>query len=447
MLRKLVKIFLAAILIVAIINMNVLQDFHIVEAATQLPENQKIEQLSVTALGKKKNNHYGQFLIDVGNRKGTLLIRIDPPKTAWNIQWVNWSISKPTAVNFHMHVEKDLENLPYHSAFYFSAVYEGFESSHGIPSKISQESGTLRRGLMKFSGYSNPPTYYAAMAIYLPEKYNNDGVYLLSGDQYALKEPGQVKAYFYQNVDVVAEAMEQVKEEGTFPLLQKVMWGKTELKKGQLGKVTVLKETPLLKKTSDGNYEKVRYLKPGEEYRVYRYNKDGQGYYGVGGGGFIKKDASAIKYETPSKKNLRLVEVMHGDGSDSFSSVYEIPEKENIWAKKIDEYKDIFPDGSTFYTSIYGFTVMPDSADWHIWHYLQEESYGFGIDDISRDPQIAAKVLTRLGVYKGKAETLENEIIRLSKVSISTGKLDNLQLKHEDGSVTIYWGKDNNYFR
>lgn len=69
-----------------------------------------------------------------------------------------------------------------------------------------------------------------------------------------------------------------------------------------------------------------------------------------------------IKYKIPSKKNLRLVEVMHSDGFESYSSFYEIPEKENIWAKKIDEYKDIFPEGSTFYTSIYGFTVMPNSA-------------------------------------------------------------------------------------
>lgn len=55
--------------------------------------------------------------------------------------------------------------------------------------------------------------------------------------------------------------------------------------------------------------------------------------------------------------------------------------------------------------------------------------------------------IQRIGVYKGKEETLENEIIRLSKVSLTTSKLDNLQLKHENGPVTIYWGKDNNYFR
>jgi len=438
MLRKVVKTLLIVLLFIAM-NLGTRQEAQVVEAKSKLPDNHMIEQLRVTAVGKKKDNHYGQFLIDVGNRKGTLLIRIDPPKTAWNIQWVNWSISKTLGANIHMQTEKDLEKLPYHPAFYFSSIYEGYESSHGTPDKLSQESGTKRRGLMKFSGHSNPPTYYLGMAIYLPEKYNNDGVYLLNGDQYALKEPGQVKAYFFPNVDVVGEAMEKVKDGGMFPLLQKVMWGKTELRKGQLGKVTVVKETPLLKKTSNGRYEKIRNLKPGEEYRVYQYIKDGPGYYGVGGSGFIEKNTTKIKYETPSKKNLRLVDIANGDGWEPYSSLYEIPEKENIWAKKIDEYKDIFPEGSTFYTSINGFTVMPNLADLNIWHYLQEKIYGFSIYDIERDPQIAAKFLTRLGVYKGKEETLKNEIIRLSKNRISSSKLDNLRLEHEDGSVTIYW--------
>jgi len=418
-------------------NLGTTQEGQVVEAKSKLPDNHMIEQLHVTVAGTKKNNLYNQYLIDVGNRKGTLLIRIDPPKIAWNIDWVNWSITKPTAVNYEMYTEKDFGNARSRSSFSFSADYEGYDITHGTPSKLSQESGTKRWGLMKFSGFSNPPTYYAGLAIYLPEKYNSDGVYLFNGN--GLKEPGQVKAYFFPNVDVVGEAMEKVKDGGTFPLLQKVMWGKTELRKGQLGKVTVVKETPLLKKTSNGRYEKIRNLKPGEEYRVYQYSKDGPGYYGVGGSGFIEKNTAKIKYETPSKKNLRLVDISNGDGWEPYSSIYEIPEKENIWAKKIDEYKDIFPEGSTFNTSIYGFSVMPNSADWNIWHNLQEEIYGFSIYEIERDPQIAAKVLTRLGVYKGKEETLKNEIIRLSKNSISTSKLDNLRLEHEDGSVTIYW--------
>lgn len=86
----------------------------------------------------------------------------------------------------------------------------------------------------------------------------------------------------------------------------KVMWGKTELKIGQLGKVTILSNTSLWKLESDGSLKKVRDLKRGEEYRVYSYKSIHGGLYGVGAGAFVQKNAS-IKYETPSKVKLRLL--------------------------------------------------------------------------------------------------------------------------------------------
>ncbi|MBS4190364.1 hypothetical protein KHA94_09135 [Bacillus sp. FJAT-49705] len=101
---------------------------------------------------------------------------------------------------------------------------------------------------------------------------------------------------------------------------QKVMWGKTELKPGQIGKVTILKSTTLFK-VEDGTsgpvtYDPVRELKPGEEYRVYG-TKTIQGYaplYDVGGGfyvvqsdGYGGRNIGHLKYETPSKAKLSLV--------------------------------------------------------------------------------------------------------------------------------------------
>lgn len=41
----------------------------------------------------------------------------------------------------------------------------------------------------------------------------------------------------------------------------KVMWGKTELKQGQIGKVTILADTNLVKVGSNGSLNKVRTLK------------------------------------------------------------------------------------------------------------------------------------------------------------------------------------------
>jgi len=90
----------------------------------------------------------------------------------------------------------------------------------------------------------------------------------------------------------------------------KVMWDNMELKKGQIGRVTVLKETNLLL-ISEFNGEggsAVRTLKPGEVYRVYSF-KTPHGYvpmYAVGDKHYVMKDTD-VKYETPSKAKLALV--------------------------------------------------------------------------------------------------------------------------------------------
>jgi len=85
-----------------------------------------------------------------------------------------------------------------------------------------------------------------------------------------------------------------------------VMWGKTELKVGQIGKVTILSDINLVKLQSNGSLSTVRSLKKGEEYRVYSYKTNYGGLYGVGGGSFVQKKSN-IKYETPSKSKLALL--------------------------------------------------------------------------------------------------------------------------------------------
>lgn len=85
-----------------------------------------------------------------------------------------------------------------------------------------------------------------------------------------------------------------------------VMWGKTELKLGQIGKVTINSRTVLYKLEKDNTLTKVRDLKAGEEFRVYSYKSMEGGLYGVGGGNFIYK-SPVVKYETPSKSKLALL--------------------------------------------------------------------------------------------------------------------------------------------
>ena len=84
------------------------------------------------------------------------------------------------------------------------------------------------------------------------------------------------------------------------------MWGKTELKPGQLGKVTILQDTNLVKLESNGTLTTLRKMEKGEEYRVYSYKSNHGGLYGVGGGSFVQKDIK-VKYETPSKVKLALL--------------------------------------------------------------------------------------------------------------------------------------------
>jgi len=311
MFKKISKIVLAGALSLGLIGGAVIgEEPFKVEAVTQkvLPDNHTIEQLEVKWLN---DNSHG-FSIDVGDRKGTLLIRVERPKKEWDIQWINWSIQKPTAVSFHLQTELDTQKHSKPAPISFGITYERYLKDRGFPDKWDKEAGILKSGLMKFSDFS-APNYYAGLSIYLTEKYNKDGVYWFGGNGSALREAGQVKAYFYPNQDVVVESYNRIKTGGTFPLMNKVMWGKTELWKGQLGKVTVQKPTSLWKYLDDGKLEKVRDLKQGDEFRVYRYLDVQNGLYGVGAGMYVMKEPLSILYETPSKRNLRLVRIMHGE--------------------------------------------------------------------------------------------------------------------------------------
>ncbi|MFY4773611.1 DUF3298 and DUF4163 domain-containing protein [Metabacillus sp. RGM 3146] len=73
-------------------------------------------------------------------------------------------------------------------------------------------------------------------------------------------------------------------------------WGSGELKKGQIGKVTALADAAIYTK-SGSSWSQVYKMKKGQVSRVYT-NRDG--FYGLGGGKFVKS-SSAVKYETPSK--------------------------------------------------------------------------------------------------------------------------------------------------
>ncbi|TCJ00465.1 N-acetylmuramoyl-L-alanine amidase [Cytobacillus praedii] len=86
--------------------------------------------------------------------------------------------------------------------------------------------------------------------------------------------------------------------------LAKLMWGKTEFKKGQIGRVTILKPINLWTDNEEGKLEMVRILQPDDQFRVYGYRDKHGGQYDVGGGNWVTKMDGYIKYETPSKALL-----------------------------------------------------------------------------------------------------------------------------------------------
>ena len=106
----------------------------------------------------------------------------------------------------------------------------------------------------------------------------------------------------------------------------KVMWGKTELKHGQIGKVTILSNTPLVKQNSDGSLYTERTLKKGDEFRVYQYKGHHGGLYGVGASSFVQKSDAKVKYETPSKSKLEQVKVI----KDNIKSTLTTSAEKNV---------------------------------------------------------------------------------------------------------------------
>ncbi len=93
-----------------------------------------------------------------------------------------------------------------------------------------------------------------------------------------------------------------------------VPWGKTILIPTQIGKVTLLKDSPLYKLSSDGKLLPGGSRVKGSEFRVYQYQDVHGGLYGLGAGLFIMKDPAAVKYETPSThKKMQLARVVFFD--------------------------------------------------------------------------------------------------------------------------------------
>jgi len=163
----------------------------------------------------------------------------------------------------------------------------------------------------------------------------------------------------------------------------KVMWGKTELKKGQIGKVTVLSNVNAVKVDGKTATQDKR-LKKGDEYRIYSYRVlGGNEYYGLGGGLFVQK-STRVKYETPSKKKLAELEREANGivGGFDVTKIYEF-------------------EGTGEYKGYKGLIGYPDDDKYTIYYSGNFESYHVTYEDLY-PKNLQEKITWK---YKGKTYT------------------------------------------
>ncbi|MBN8201498.1 DUF4309 domain-containing protein [Bacillus sp. NTK034] len=156
-----------------------------------------------------------------------------------------------------------------------------------------------------------------------------------------------------------------------------VIWDDARLVEGQIGKVTILKDTSRLIKESNGSFKPSGTFKKGNTYRVYSYEKiNGVYFYGVGAGVYVK-NSSDVFYKTPSALKKRqmadlvmiksdlLADAANGKlkGQDFIINRNTI---DDVKSKLGEPYDEGLFEGSRYYQ--YGkkyvyFTVLPDGKE------------------------------------------------------------------------------------
>ena len=127
----------------------------------------------------------------------------------------------------------------------------------------------------------------------------------------------------------------------------KVYWDGIELKKGQIGRVTIESNT-ILYKLENNQFTPYRELKKGERYRVYTLRS---GYYGVGAGLVVKKDVNVL-YQTPSKFKLQLLNCEE-NANNSVSLFKSRSEINNLLGQENNSYVNEFKLMTSVYHKAY----------------------------------------------------------------------------------------------
>lgn len=292
------KLFMALALTFALVTPSILdtEKVHASSSAPVYPVEVHVNYQK--GYSETYQHEASQPYVDLGGKKGTLVFKMYPiAKGIWSTNvWL--SAKDNTAVSYALVDKASIFNEEVNGLYAFD-IYSSWKTRK--EKNISKyESG------MANAGVAPNGKNYIGLAVYLP-KVQNGGRYYL--DHSSMTDGNwDIKAYFYENIDLEDELFHQVDK--LFPLIGKVMWGKTEVKPSQIGRLTIKEKTTLYKEEK-GALKVSRTLNPSEQYRIYGYKTEQGGLYDVGGGFYVKKDASKALYETPSKSRLRLAEILY----------------------------------------------------------------------------------------------------------------------------------------
>lgn len=226
-------------------------------AATDFSSGKKIEYVEKVRTGETGNYDHVQTESYSQSKAGTVIFKIKPSSNS------SWNTSKKLSLSSSTYIEEKMESpkLEVYKDYVLVFVYVKDPKDAMIVTLKTQN-----------GEYGNDP-------------FNYEAVYVAGKD---LTKTTSITPAPKPTTPTVAK---------------KVYWDGIELRKGQIGKITVDKPINIWKREG-GKLKFSRVLNKGEQYRVYTYDSKFGGQYGLGGGLYVTNMKTHITYKTPPKAKL-----------------------------------------------------------------------------------------------------------------------------------------------
>ena len=167
---------------------------------------------------------------------------------------------------------------------------------------------------------------------------------------------------------------------------QPVWWDGAELKVGQIGRLTVLKDTPLYKLSGSTKVQQ-KILKAGGTYRIYAFKPD---MLSVGGGMYLNRD-SKIKYETPSAAKKKAL-ACKKESLELIGASIELGDSKSSIEAKLGKEKRV--------------SLGEYGISWHTYHNQYRNFYMIGyVDNKAEFIYSTSQRLYSFGIFKGSSRS------------------------------------------